>query len=152
MMFSVKKIVRYSVLLVLAVSLNSCEKIFTNPKLDNFWKLDRIVYPSGYDFMGNACTEVRTDSIFYGFARDLVEVENHRIKFGSIGVMTDYGDSLKLDFSMYAQVQDFDVPKLLLALQSCGLGSLSSTYRIVRMDKRSLVLEDSKSRLEFVRW
>lgn len=139
-------------LLLAAVLCSSCEKVFPNPKLDNFWKLDKVSFLSGSDFQGATCQEKEYMGVFWGFARDLIEVENHNINFGSHGIITDCGDSLKVDFSMYSQVQGYDMPKLLLSIQSCGISTYTTTYRIIRMDKKKLILEDNVSRLEFTRW
>ncbi len=124
--------------------LTSCTKVFPNDKLDYLWRLDKICYS------GSGNHEVEKSGIWYAFARDLVEIRNGEIN-GPIGILTDYGDSIKIDYSMYAGVADYDTESLLRYLSDCGITSLTVVFKIERLDS-NMILSNNDTRLFFTKW
>lgn len=128
--------------LVILLSVSSCTSAFPNGKLDYMWRLDKITYLKGHDYFGNECTEEEKGRIWYSFARDLVEIRDNQ-PYGKIGITTDYGDSIKFDFSMYESIPE---------LHSCGIWDSITTFKIELLNSREMILSDLNVRLSFTRW
>lgn len=127
----------------------SCDKVFPNDRLDFLWRLDRICFLNGTDFDGKECRERTAENVWYGFARDLVEVRCNA-PAGRIGVLTDYGDSLRFDFSMYDS--DSIHAELLDELHRCGLRDIVSTHSVEKLEGGEMILSDGTVRLFFTKW
>ncbi|MBR6369718.1 MAG: lipocalin-like domain-containing protein, partial [Bacteroidaceae bacterium] len=84
---------------------------------------------------------------WFSFARDLVELDNRNSYFQAIGVLTDHGDALTLDFSMCGNMENLDAE-----LKRMGLGSRQERFQISTLNGKSLVLTGNKTRLSFTRW
>ena len=61
--------------LVLGICSGCMEHAFPNDDLDFYWRLDRIEYKDGMDFLGNPCQSKDVDNIMFGFARHIVLIE-----------------------------------------------------------------------------
>ncbi len=120
----------------------SCTSAFPNDKLDFMWRLDRIVYLNGHDYFGNECREETKGTVWYAFARDLVEINGDKAD-NKIGITTDFGDSLRIDYSMYSSISD---------LISCGIWEKVTTFKVEQLTSASMILTDSNVSLFFTRW
>ncbi|MCQ2064486.1 MAG: lipocalin-like domain-containing protein [Bacteroidaceae bacterium] len=138
---------RILTVLFLAAALVSCENVFHNDSLDFMWRLDRIEFAGGTDFDGNACSARSVSGLWVSFARDLVEIQNSNDYFGTIGILTEYGDSLRLDFSMCADETGLDAE-----LKEFGIGSRISTFCKTRLDREGMTLSGDRTTLYFTRW
>ena len=125
----------------------SCENVFHNDKLDYMWRLDCVEFIDGKDFDGNDAGPETKSGCWFSFARDLVELDNRNSYFQAIGVLTDNGNDLTLDFSMCGNMENLDGE-----LKRMGLGSRVERFQISTLDSKSLVLTGSKTRLSFTRW
>lgn len=135
--------------------LNSCENVFPNDKLDNLWRLNRIEYLDGRNFKGELRDADTLKSVFYGFSRHLIEIENHSDRGDYWGNTVDTGDSLTLDFSAYQKPENaakYDAAETLEALQICGMESLVTTYSIDRLTRTEMVLSTPRVKLHFEKW
>ena len=103
-----KKSGRLVVMIMLALSFCSCENVFHNDKLDYLWRLDSVEYVDGVDLNGNPCTKEPKQGYWLSFARDLVKIDNKDNQFAAIGILTDNGDNLVFDFSMYEGLQKWN--------------------------------------------
>lgn len=128
--------------LSIILSISSCTSAFPNGKLDYMWRLDKITYLNGHDYNGNECAEEEKGKVWYSFARDLVEISDNQ-PHGKIGITTDYGDSIKFDFSMYPSITD---------LHPCGIWNNITTFKIELLDSGKMILSDQNVRLSFTRW
>lgn len=141
--------------LCVSLFLNSCENVFPNDKLDNFWRLNRVEYRSGMDFNGEIRDVDTLKSVFYGFSRHLLQVENHSNGGSYWGNTTDTGDSLTLDFSAYQKPENatrYDATKTLAGLKTCGIDSLVTKYSIDRLTRSEMVLSNDHVTLHFEKW
>ena len=130
----------------------SCESVFPDARLDNFWKLDRISYLDS-DGSGTPVSVNDTVSgVFWGFAAHLVQIEKHSIGMDVYGVTVDEGDSLKIDFSGFNGPGGQDKQALQSNLRLCGVDSLVSRFCVTYPDRKSMVLSGKKTRLNFVKW
>ena len=132
-------------LLTLAVCSGCMEKAFPNDDLDFYWRLDRIEYKDGTNFQGTPCEYKDVDNIMFGFARHIVLIEILG-RSQQHGITTEFGDSIKLDYSIYNN------PALKDRLQECGLDSVVSTFRIEYPDRQRMVLSGKKTVLRFRKW
>jgi len=133
---------------VAAVSvLASCEPVFQNDKLDYYWRLDQIEYADGRDFKGQACQVDTIENTMFGFARHIVLIEDLSHGFSRHGVTIDKGDTLIMDYSMYA-----DTAAVLTGLQRCGLDSIVTAFKVEYPDRKSMVLSSNKAVLRFRKW
>lgn len=154
-----KKYCNYVAVLILTVAfLSSCNPVFPDYELDNFWKLNQIEYKNGVDFVGNECTVVRADSIYFGFARSLIQIQNlsdtaHSLEhgFSKFGQILYTGDSLRIDYSVYTD-KDTNMPLLLKSLRLCGVENYVTTYSVDKLDNKELILSNEKVILNFKRW
>lgn len=126
--------------------LTSCAKVFPNDKLDYLWRLDKVCYSNS----GTGNYEVEKSGIWYAFARDLVEIRDGETN-GPIGVLTDYGDSIKIDYSMYCEVAEYDTESLLRYLSNCGITSLTTVFKI-EWQGCNMILSNNDTRLFFTKW
>lgn len=124
----------------------SCAKVFPNDKLDFLWRLDKVCYLHS----GTSNNEMEKSGIWYAFARDLVEIRNGETN-GPIGILTDYGDSIKIDYSMYCEVAEYDIDSLLRYLSNCGITSLTTVFKIEQLDC-NMILSNNDTRLFFTKW
>lgn len=152
-----KKIIKYNLLLVAAIvtisiSTISCEKVFPNDKLDHFWRLNYVEYPNGTDLSGNICDIDTLGDVYFGFAQDLLQIENHSNDFSAFGVLTDMGDSLRFDFSVYRESDGYDPDNIATNLKMVGMDSLVSTFYIRQLDKNRLILSNESATLRFEKW
>ncbi len=132
-------------LLTLIVCSGCMEKAFPDDDLDFYWRLDRIEYRDGQDFQGQSCQYKDVDNIMFGFARHIVLIEAPGLN-KQHGVTTAIGDSIKLDYSIYNDASLAD------KLQSCGLDSIVSTFKVEYPDRKHLVLSGRKTILSFRKW
>ena len=132
-------------LLTLAVCTGCIEKAFPNDDLDFYWRLDRIEYRDGTDFQGVQCEFKDVDNIMFGFARHIVLIEAPGL-LQQHGITTEFGDSIKLDYSIYGN------PDLKDRLQACGLDSVVSVFRMEFPDRQRMVLSGKKTVLRFRKW
>lgn len=141
-------------LMVPAVSfmLCGCEPAFPNDKLDNFWKLERIEYPGGTDFRGNAVQCEDVNGVYLGMARNIVQVENHARNFDVYGILSDMTDSIKFDFSNSIINGIHDTDAIKANLLYCGMDSVVMVFNVDKLTSKSLVLSSGKSRLYLERW
>ena len=130
------------------VLLHSCENVFHNDKLDYLWRLDSVEYIDGVDLNGNACSKESKEGMWFSFARDLVKVENKNKEFCVIGILTDLGDQLTFDFSMYEDVQW----AALNGLKQMGIDAKVASFGVTELNSKELVLTGSKTVLRFTRW
>lgn len=131
--------------LIALLSLSSCESVFPDDNLDNYWRLRTIEYKSGYNFQGVACQKENVTDFMFGFARHLVEVDKVSSHFYKHGVTTVFGDSIRLDFSTYqTDVAD--------SLKLCGVDSLVTVFRMDYPNKNRLELSNSKVVLSLEKW
>jgi hypothetical protein len=152
-----KKRIKYNLLLVAAivtisVSTISCEKVFPNDKLDHFWRLNYVEYPNGSDFSGNICDIDTLGDVYIGFAQDLLQIENHSNGFSAFGVLSDMGDSLRFDFSVYRESDGYDPDNIATNLKMVGIDSLFSTFFIKQLDNKRLILSNESATLRFEKW
>lgn len=124
----------------------SCENVFHNDRLDFMWRLDSVEFVDGKDFDGNSSGPQAKSGCWFSFARDLVEVDNRNSYFQAIGVLTDEGGTLTLDFSMCGNIENLDSE-----LKVLGLGSRTELFE-VSIDGDKLVLSGRKTRLSFTKW
>ena len=132
-------------LLTLAICSGCMEKAFPNDDLDFYWRLDRIEYKNGTNFQGSPCEYKDVDNIMFGFARHIVLIEAPGLS-QQHGITTEFGDSIKLDYSIYNN------PALKDCLQECGLDSVVSVFRIEYPDRQRMVLSGKKTVLRFRKW
>lgn len=130
-----------------AVIMLSCENVFHNDKLDFMWRLDSVEYIDGKDFDGNNAVSEAKSSCWFSFARDLVELDNRNSYFQAVGVLTDHGNALTLDFSMCGNIENLDGE-----LRRMGLGTRTERFEVSTLDSKKLVLTGSKTRLSFTKW
>lgn len=135
-------------IMVLMILLQSCENVFHNDKLDYMWRLDSIEYIDGVDLNGNECTKESKEGVWFSFARDLVKVENRENAFGVIGILTDHGEQLTFDFSMYEDEQW----ATLTNLTQIGIDAKVALFYVTQLNSKELVLTGSKTILRFTRW
>lgn len=135
-------------IMVLMILLQSCENVFHNDKLDYMWRLDSIEYIDGVDLNGNACSKESKEGVWFSFARDLVKVEYKENAFGVIGILTDHGEQLTFDFSMYEDEQW----ETLTNLTQIGIDAKVASFNITELNNKELVLSGSKTVLRFTRW
>lgn len=141
--------------LCLSSLLTGCEKVFPNDKLDNFWRLNRVEYREGSNFNGESCYADTLKSVYFGFSRHLLQIENHTTGGSYWGNIVDNGDSLTLDFSAYEKPENaskYDPVKTLAGLQTCGIESLVTTFSIDRLTRREMQLSTPRVRLYFEKW
>ncbi len=143
-----KRIGTTALIMLVMVLLHSCENVFHNDKLDYMWRLDNIEYIDGVDFNGNTCSIESTEGVWFSFARDLVKVEDKRSGFCVIGVLTDQGEQLSFDFSMYEDEQW----ATLNGLKQMGMDAKVVSFNVTELNKKEMVLTGSKTVLRFTRW
>jgi len=143
-----------SSLMVLAMSvmLCGCESAFPNDKLDNFWRLDCIEYPGGTDFRGHPVQCEYLNGIYWGMARNIIQVENHSRNFDVYGVLSDMTDSIRLDFSNSVINGIHDTDAIKENLLFCGMDSIVVVFKVDKLTSKSLVLSSDKSILYLERW
>lgn len=143
-----KRFVISLLLLTLVLSMDSCENVFHNDKLDFMWRLDSVEYLEGKDLYGNPCDVESKEGAWFSFARDLVEIENHKSLFSAIGVLTDKGNSLVFDFSMYED----DWPGIEDGLKMLGIDAKVSQFSVTELNGKKMILTGSKTVLKFTKW
>lgn len=141
-MRKIQYIKSYGAVLTVLLILASCTSVFPNEKLDYMWRLDKISYLNGHDYDGRICQEEEKKGIWFSFARDLVEISENQ-PHGKIGITTDYGDSIKFDFSMYENISE---------LHRCGIWESVTTFNIEVLNSGKMILSDNNVRLHFTRW
>ena len=124
----------------------SCEPAFPNDKLDFYWRLDRIEYKGGINFKGENCEYDDIDDTMFGFSRHIVLIEDLTRGFSRHGITTEFGDSIRLDFSIY------DDYTLTDSLRLYGLDSVVTTFKVEYPDRQRLVLSSNKAVLKFRKW
>ena len=133
-------------LVALVMCIGSCERAFPDDRLDYYWRLDRIEYKDGVNFRGDSCSWEEVDNTMFGFARHIVLIEDLARGFSRHGVTIEFGDSIRLDYSMY------DDGGLIGELRYCGLDSLVTTFKLSYPDRQRMVLENSRATLRFRKW
>lgn len=143
----------FATVLFIAVFMSGCEPVFPNNKLDNFWRLNYVEYRSGMDFSGETCESDTLGDVYWGFARNIVQIESHSgTYFSYYGITTDTGDSIGLDFSVYTPDAGYDTLKIVNNLNRCGISALNTSYYIQKIDRRSMILINNTVTLRFERW
>lgn len=141
------KRLRIILFLAFVLPVMSCENVFHNDKLDYMWRLDSVEYPEGTDLFGRPCRKESKSGFWFSFSRDLVEIENQNSQFKAIGILKDDGDELTFDFSMYS-----DWPVIMDGLRMMGMDSLVSTFRVLELNRKNMILSGRKTVLELTRW
>lgn len=140
--------VRGTVCTLLTVVLLSCNPVFPDYELDNFWKLTEIDYKQGVNYLG-ATTEAESfTNVYYGFARSLVEIHDGATKY--VGRIEFTGDSLHVNYSMYRD--DVNLNVMLNHLKKCGVEDLNDSFAVDRLDRKKMILSNSRVVLRFTRW
>lgn len=139
-----KKLICLLSLAVLAV-FTSCEKVFPDENLDNYWKLKTIEYKSGFNFKGEPCKVENVSDFMFGFARHLVQIENVTMHYEKHGITQEIGDSIKFDFSIYS-------PSFTDTLKLCGMDNRVTVFKLEYPDSKSMKLSGSKTILSFEKW
>lgn len=134
-------------MLVMAFALVSCENIFHNDSLDFMWRLDKVEFPDGIDLYGNACKEQLKEGLWISFARDLVEIDNNNSYFSTVGLQTEYGDSIRFDFSMCTNETTLDAE-----LRQFGIPSRVTAFYKTCLDKKKMILKGDRTTLYFTKW
>lgn len=124
----------------------SMESAFPDEDLDNYWRLDKVEYKDGVYFFGDSCQYEDIDNTMFGFARHVVIIEDLTREFERHGITTRFGDSLKMDFSIY------DDDSLIYSLMHCGLDSVVTTFKVEYPSKKRMVLSSLKAILHFRMW
>ena len=140
------------IVLAVSVTLCGCESAFPNDKLDNFWKLERIEYPGGTDFRGQSVQSEDVNGIYFGMARNIVQVENHSRNFDVYGILSDMKDSIRFDFSNSIINGIHDTDAIKANLLYCGMDSVVVVFNVEKLTSRSLILSSDKSILYLERW
>lgn len=117
---------------------SSCTSAFPNDKLAFLWRLDKIELLDG---SGNPFDEMQIEA-WYSFARDLVEIRKGYAEPGVFGILTDYGDSLRFDFSLH-----YDS----LSLAALGMFEKVTMLKVEKMDSE-MILSNNNSCYYFTRW
>ncbi len=133
-------------LVTLVICIGSCERAFPDDRLDFYWRLDMIEYKDGVNFRGEQCSSEEIDNTMFGFARHIVLIEDLTHGFSRHGVTTEFGDSIRFDYSMY------DDGGLIGGLRYCGLDSFVTTFKLSYPDRQRMVLENSRATLRFRKW
>ena len=133
-------------LVSLIICIDSCVPAFPDDRLDFYWRLDMIEYKEGVNFHGEPCNSEDVDNTMFGFARHIVLIEDLSRDFSRHGVAIEFGDSIRLDYSIY------DDDGLIDNLRFCGLDSLVTTFRLFYPDRQRMVLENSRAVLRFRKW
>lgn len=141
-MRSILKALRLSLVLVVLSVQISCADVFHNGKLDGFWRLDNIEFVCGEDFDGNWCAGKEYGNVFWGFARNVVELNGASLW----GKTCFSGDSICIDFSMNP-ISETDA-----VLRRYGLRKNVSEFEVECLDGRKMVISDGCDRLSFSRW
>ena len=124
----------------------SMESAFPDEDLDNYWRLDKVEYKEGVNFFGDSCRSEDIENTMFGFARHIVIIEDLTREFERHGVTTRFGDSLKMDFSIY------DDDNLINSLRYCGLDSVVTTFKVEYPSKKRMLLTSEKAALNFRMW
>ncbi len=140
---TIRAIAAVAALLILV----SCEPVFQDDRLDFYWRLDQVEYAGGKNFNGQPCLVDTISNTMFGFARHIVLIEDLSHGFSRHGVTTQKGDSLIMDYSMYA-----DTAAVLTGLQRCGLDSIVTAFRVEYPSRKSMVLSSNKAVLRFRKW
>lgn len=134
--------------LILVGLMDSCESVFPNDDLDNFWKLRIVEYRSGFDFDGAPCQSKTVDDYMFGFARHLLvirPVNDIHDEYGMHAVTSEFSDSIKFDFSS-CHTSALDT------LKQCGIDSMVTVFRLDYPDRNTLLLSGSKTVLLLEKW
>ena len=134
---------------LLAVSCLSCEDVFKNDKLDFLWRLDSVEYLDGLDLYGKTIDKETKENMWFSFARDLVEIEDNSSEFSAIGILTDKGNTLIFDFSMY---DEENWAGITYGLKKAGIDSKVSTFTVTELNNKKLVLTGRKTVLRLSKW
>lgn len=140
---------RRILLLLVTLFFLSCENVFHNDKLDFMWRLDSVEYIDGVDLNGNPCVKESKQGLWISFARDLVRIENKENEFSAIGILTDQGDKLVFDFSMY---QEENWKGIDYGLKVMGIDSKVSTFNVTELNGKYLTLTGAKTVLKLTKW
>ncbi|HZK02843.1 MAG TPA: lipocalin-like domain-containing protein [Bacteroidaceae bacterium] len=148
-----KILLSFAIVLIIAICLLGCEPVFPNNKLDNFWRLNYVEYKSGLDFNGDVRKSDTLGDVYWGFARNIVQIENHSNGYFSYyGITTDTGDSIGLDFSVYTPGAGYDTIKIVKNLNRCGISGIKTSYYVQKIDRKSMILTNSSVILRFEKW
>lgn len=147
---AMNKDIKRILIVLFTVLLLSCENVFKNDKLDFLWRLDSVEYLDGYDLFGKPCEKESKEGYWFSFARDLVEIENNNNSlFSAIGILTENGNTLIFDFSMYNEESWSGID---YGLKIMGIDSKVSTFTITELNSKTLVLTGTKTILRFTKW
>lgn len=130
----------------------SCESAFPNDKLDNFWRLERMEFAGGTDLLGQPANSADAQGIYFGMARNIIQIENHARSFDVYGVFAETADSIRFDFTESRIKGVHDADYIQSNLLHCGVDSLVCTFRVESLTSSRLVLSTGKVRLNFEKW
>lgn len=144
----IKRYLLVSCLFLIVLLFYSCsiESAFPDDNLDNYWRLDKVEYNDGVNFFGDTCQYEDIDNTMFGFARHIVIIEDLAREFERHGITTRYGDSLKMDFSIYAD------DNIINSLRYCGLDSVVTIFKVKYPSKKRMILTSKKATLHFRMW
>ena len=144
-----RRIIRIFMLALPMLLFISCENVFHNDELDFMWRLDSVEYTDGVDLFGKPCSKEDKEGLWFSFARDLVRIESSNSTFAAIGVLTDQGNTLVFDFSMY---KEENWPGIENGLKLMGIDSYVSTYTVTELNRKNMILTGKKTVLRLTKW
>ena len=135
--------------LLITVTIFSCDSYLINGDLDGFWQVvniedkrnGEITYPQG--------------DIYYSFQQELVLISfvspttpTGQMKENYIAYFSYVNDSITMgDFRIYLDKDGKQVP--LERLEKFGLYDIYSTFRVDKLNKKSMILDSKDSRIVF---
>ena len=140
------KIKKAGLLLLLAASLQSCDKTPRNDELDGFWLLVESGKPEA--------TPRKADGVTWAVQLDLISVRSRKeLAPGTAEVvflLNHNGGQLTLTEG-FAHYRDHDdrMEAVTEGLRNAGIGALPETYRVDRLDGERMVLVSATDSLVF---
>lgn len=105
-----------------------------------------LEYKDGVNYRGDSCSSENIENTMFGFARHIVLIGDLSRGFSRHGVTTQFGDSIRLDYSVY------DDSGLINDLRYCGLDSVVTTFKLSYPDRQRMVFENFRVVLRFRKW
>lgn len=143
-----KHILIYMIVLV-GLLLTSCDiETSNNGDLDGFWQLQSVDTLSN-----NVSVDMKSQGVFWGVQKDLVEVRKYKGYSYNVYFKFDYnGNSLRL-YSPYKDDRDEQDKVItdIILLRPLGVNALDESFTIEQLDDK-LVISSSSLRLHFRRY
>ncbi len=143
-----KHILIYMIVLV-GLLLTSCDiETSNNGDLDGFWQLQSVDTLSN-----NVSVDMKSQGVFWGVQKDLVEVRKYKGDSYNVYFKFDYnGNSLRL-YSPYKDDRDEQDKVItdIILLRPLGVNALDESFTIEQLDDK-LVISSSSLRLHFRRY